>query len=133
MCFCALPVFILCNKNATKVRQKDTLTNPLQSRYQQKALNKSEKPVGVYEHPRVGIKEKQQKGSVFVLTSANYSRFYVYFSDWFLCPGGSYAPVNMYGTIRYIRYKKRLISQCPVSVVWCQLWKVFARGLAYLS
>jgi hypothetical protein len=131
--FCALPVFILCNKNATKVRQTDTLTNPQQSGYQQKALNKSKKPVGVYEHPRAGIKEKQQKGSVFIPTSASYSKFSVYFSEWFLCPGGSYAPVNIYGTIRYIRYNKRLNSRCLVSVVWCQLWEVIARGLAYLS
>ncbi len=57
------------------------LTDTQQSGYQQKALNKSNKPEGVYEHPRVGIKEIKQKERNLVPRTANYSRFSIYFSE----------------------------------------------------
>ncbi len=50
--------------------------------------------MGVYEHPCVGMKEIKRKERDFVPTSANYSRFSDYFSEWCLCPGGAYAPSN---------------------------------------
>ncbi len=71
-----------------------TSTDTQQSGYQQKALNKREKPVGVYEHPSIGIKETKQKERDIVHRTANYLRFSVYFSEWCLCPGGAYAPAN---------------------------------------
>jgi hypothetical protein len=71
-----------------------TLTDTQQSGYQQKALNKSNKPEGMYEHPGVGIKEIKQKERDLVPRTANYSRFSVYFSEWCLCSGGAYAPSN---------------------------------------
>ncbi len=71
-----------------------TSMHPQQIGYQQKALDESKMPVGAYEHPCIGMKEIKQKERDFVPTSANYSRFSDYISEWCLCPGGAYAPEN---------------------------------------
>jgi hypothetical protein len=81
-----------------------------QSGYQQKALNKSNKPEGVYEHPRVGINEVKRKERDLVPRTANYSRFSVYFSEWCLCPGGAYAPSN---TVATSSPKRHFIKENP--------------------
>ncbi len=43
----------------------------------------------------VGITKKMRTGCTHVPTTANYLRFFGFFSEWFLRPGGSYAPCSM--------------------------------------
>ncbi len=91
----------------TQPTTNHTVMHPQQIGDQQKALDESEKPVGAYEHPSVGMTEITRKGRDVVPTLAKYGRFSIYISEWFLCPGGAYAPSYTvvskmdFGDIRY--------------------------------
>jgi hypothetical protein len=98
----------------TQPATNHTVMHPQQIGYQQKALDESKKPVGPYEHPCMGMTEITRKGRDVVPTLAKYSRFSIYVSEWFLCPGGSYAPATTVGLLA-------TSSRCTSKAQACQV------------